>query len=54
MAAHGARVAAKNAPNGNSRRYDVTAMASIVFTDPQVASVGLTEMQAREQGPAVG
>jgi len=54
MAAHGARVAAENALNGNSRRYDVTAMPSIVFTDPQAASVGLTEMQAREQGLAAG
>jgi pyruvate/2-oxoglutarate dehydrogenase complex dihydrolipoamide dehydrogenase (E3) component len=29
-------------------------MASIVFTDPQAASGGLTEMQAREQGLAAG
>jgi pyruvate/2-oxoglutarate dehydrogenase complex dihydrolipoamide dehydrogenase (E3) component len=28
-------------------------MPSIVFTDPQVASVGLTEAQAREQGMSV-
>jgi mercuric reductase len=53
MAAYGARIAAENALNGNGRRYDVTAMPSIVFTDPQVASVGLTEVQARDQGFAV-
>jgi mercuric reductase len=53
MAAHGARIAAENALNGNGRRYDVTAMPSIVFTDPQMASVGLTEVQARDQGLAV-
>jgi mercury(II) reductase len=50
MAAYGARIAAENALNGDGRRYDTTAMPSIVFTDPQVASVGLTEAQAREQG----
>lgn len=49
MAAHGAKVAAENALNGDSRRYDATAMPAIVFTDPQVASVGLTEAQARQQ-----
>lgn len=50
MAAYGAKIAAENALNGDSRRYDTTAMPAIVFTDPQVASVGLTEAQARQQG----
>jgi mercury(II) reductase len=49
MAAYGAKVAAENALNGDDRRYDATAMPAIVFTDPQVASVGLTEAGAREQ-----
>lgn len=49
MAAYGARIAAENALNGDSKRYDATAMPSIVFTDPQVASVGLTEARARQQ-----
>jgi len=53
MAAYGARIAAENALNGDGRRYDTTAMPSVVFTDPQVASVGLTEAQAREQGVRV-
>jgi mercuric reductase len=47
MAAYGAKLAAKNSLNGNSLRYDNTAMPSVVFTDPQVASVGLTERAAR-------
>lgn len=47
MAAYGAKIAAQNALNGDSLRYDHTAMPAIVFTDPQVASVGLTEAQAR-------
>jgi mercuric reductase len=50
MAAYGAKLAAKNALNGNSLRYDNTAMPAVVFTDPQVASVGLTEATARAAG----
>jgi mercuric reductase len=50
MAAYGARIAAENALNGNSKRYDASAMPAVVFTDPQVASVGLTEAEARGQG----
>jgi mercury(II) reductase len=53
MAAYGARIAAENALNGDAKCYDTTAMPSIVFTDPQVASVGLTEAQARKRGLAV-
>ncbi|WP_245439172.1 mercury(II) reductase [Bradyrhizobium sp. SK17] len=53
MAAYGAKLAAKNALNGNSLRYDNSAMPAVVFTDPQVASVGLTEAQARAGGHAV-
>ncbi len=53
MAAHGARIAAKNALNGNALRYDNAAMPAVVFTDPQVASVGLTEAAARASGAAV-
>lgn len=50
MAAYGAKLAAWNALNGNSLRYDNAAMPAVVFTDPQVASVGLTEAQARAKG----
>lgn len=50
MAAYGAKIAAKNALNSDALRYDSTAMPAVVFTDPQVASVGLTEAQAREAG----
>lgn len=53
MAAHGAKIAATNALNGDSLRYDNSAMPAIVFTDPQVASVGLTEAAARHAGHAV-
>ena len=50
MAAYGARLAAHNALNGDSLRYDATAMPAVVFTDPQVASVGLTQAAAIEAG----
>lgn len=50
MAAYGAKLAAENGLNGNTRRYDSHAMPEVVFTDPQVASVGLTEAEARRQG----
>ncbi len=49
MAAYGAKLAARNAVNGNKHVYDNRAMPSVVFTDPQVASVGLTEEKARQQ-----
>jgi mercuric reductase len=49
MAAYGARIAAENALDGDAKRYDAAAMPSVVFTDPQLASVGLTEAQARDR-----
>ena len=53
MAAYGAKLAAKNALNSDSLVYDNRAMPEIVFTDPQVASVGLTEAQATAAGHPV-
>lgn len=50
MAAYGAKLAAKNALNGESLVYDNTTMPAVVFSDPQVASVGLTEAAARAAG----
>ncbi|WP_296172705.1 mercury(II) reductase [uncultured Brevundimonas sp.] len=50
MAAYGARLAARNALHGDSLQYDNSAMPAIVFTDPQVATVGLTEAAARAAG----
>jgi mercuric reductase len=50
MAAYGAKLAVENALNGDGRRYDAASMPEVVFTDPQVATVGLTEAQARERG----
>ena len=50
MAAYGAKLAAANALNGDGRRYDPSAMPAVIFTDPQLASVGLTEATARAKG----
>lgn len=50
MAAYGAKLAARNALNGDSLVYDNTAMPWVVFTDPQVAGVGFSEAQAIERG----
>lgn len=52
MAAYGAKLAARNAMGG-AERYDNAAMPWVVFTDPQVAGVGLTEDQARAAGHGV-
>lgn len=50
MAAYGAKLAAENAIQGHNRQYDARTMPEVVFTDPQVASVGLTEAAARQEG----
>lgn len=53
MAAYGAKLAARNALEGDAQAYDNAAMPSVVFTDPQAAMVGLTEQAARKQGLSV-
>jgi len=50
MAAYGAKLAAQNALGRDDRTYDNKTMPWVVFTDPQVAGVGLSEVQARNQG----
>jgi mercuric reductase len=53
MAAYGAKLAAKNALNGNTLSYDNSTIPAVVFSDPQVASVGMTEAQAVAAGHTV-
>jgi len=53
MAAYGAKIAARNAVVDADERYDNTTMPWVVFSDPQVAGVGLTEQQARDAGHEV-
>ena len=50
VAAYGGALAAENALTRNGRRYDLTALPKVTFTDPAVASVGVTEEQARAGG----
>lgn len=50
VAAASGTVAAENALLGNHRMLDLTAVPRVTFTDPEVASVGWTEAQARERG----
>jgi mercuric reductase len=50
VAAYGGALAAENALSGSARRYELTALPKVTFTDPAVASVGLTAGEARAQG----
>ncbi len=57
MAAYGAKLAARNAmlkgDDPARQAYDNSTMPWVVFTDPQVAGVGLSEEQARSRGHEV-
>jgi mercuric reductase len=50
VAAAAGGIAAKNALTGAQKPLDLSALPEIVFTDPQIAIVGLTEQQARKAG----
>lgn len=50
VAAYGGALAAENALTDAGRIYDASYIPRITFTDPQIASTGLTEEQALEQG----
>jgi mercuric reductase len=53
VAAQAAQNAVLNALGGRGRALDLSAVPTAVFTDPQVASVGLSEADARAGGRAV-
>jgi glutathione reductase (NADPH) len=50
VAAHEGAVVASNLLHGNAKRPDYAGVPSVVFTLPPLASVGLTEADARDQG----
>ena len=50
VASHDAKVAAANMLRGNHQKPNYLGVPSVAFTIPPIASVGLSEKQAREQG----
>lgn len=50
VSSHDAKVVVGNLLEGNSHRPDYRAVPSIAFTIPPIASVGLSEQEARERG----
>lgn len=50
VAAYQGRLAAENALAGAGKRVDLSALPGVIFTDPQIATAGLTEAQARAAG----
>ena len=53
VAAASGTLAAENALLGTDKPLDLSTVPAVIFTDPQVATVGLTEAQARARGLAV-
>ena len=50
VASHDAKVASANMMNGNHQKPNYLGVPSVAFTIPPIASVGLSEKQARENG----
>ena len=50
VGAHDGNIAASNALGGEQRRVDHTVLPRTIFTDPQVATVGLTDEEANGAG----
>ena len=50
VGAHDGVIAASNALNGERRKVDHTVIPRTIFTDPQVAVVGLTDAEANRRG----
>jgi mercuric reductase len=50
VAAAAGAVAARNALTGAQEPLDLNVVPAVIFTDPQIATVGLTEAQARRAG----
>lgn len=50
VAAYAGGIAAENALKGSGKVYDLSTLPHVIFTDPEVASVGLTQAQAESKG----
>jgi len=53
VSAYEGALAADNAVGGKTRSVDFRALPRVTFTNPQIASAGMTEEQARKEGYAV-
>jgi mercuric reductase len=53
VAAAGASKAAQNAISETKAPLDLSVVPSVIFTEPQIATVGMTEAEAKRQGYAV-
>jgi len=49
-AAYEGNLAAENALSSSSRKADYSVLPWVIFTDPQVAGIGMNELQAQEAG----
>lgn len=50
VAAAAGAIAAENALSNAGRKLDLAVLPEVIFTDPQIATIGLTETQAKERG----
>ena len=50
VAASGGSAATQNALTDTQKALDLSTVPGVIFTDPQIATVGLTEAQARQNG----
>jgi mercuric reductase len=50
VAASGGSIAAQNALTADQKALDLSTVPGVIFTNPQIAAVGLTEAQARQNG----
>lgn len=50
VAAAAGTLAARNAVNGAQEPFDLSVVPGVIFTNPQIANVGLTEAEARQAG----
>lgn len=50
VAASGGSAAAQNALTDTQKPLDLSTVPGVIFTDPQIATVGLTESQAKQEG----
>ena len=53
VAAYQGSLAAENALQSTKRAVDLTALPRVTFTTPQIASVGITEEEARKTGGTI-